>query len=324
MALAMIDVLRRSGMDARIVYASASHAYPFFRSPADSLYDPRIATVFQKSSIRKGLTAIAGKFGGPAINEPLQLRPDDVVVIPEFCFYDFARLYPDQLKVCLVQGVEPMVISHHRRGDTRDVEPDVFVSTSKFCAEAVRQFTGQEPREVRLWVGGAEQRFERSKKRKIAYMPRKLPQQSGAVIRALKASPEAQGYEFVPLHGISHDEVIEELRESLFFLTFATFEGFGLPPAEAMLSGCVVIGYTGIGGQEFFTSDTGFPVQENDVVEFVRTARRVLAAYDDDPADIDALRERASHHIANHYSREEFEISTLQAFLKLDNRQPPP
>jgi glycosyltransferase involved in cell wall biosynthesis len=44
------------------------------------------------------------------------------------------------------------------------------------------------------------------------------------------------------------------LKESLLFLSFVNGEGLGLLAVEAMSCGCVVVGYDGMGGKEFFVT----------------------------------------------------------------------
>jgi len=52
--------------------------------------------------------------------------------------------------------------------------------------------------------------------------------------------------------GVSERDIAELMRRCSVFVSFSELEGFGLPPAEAMASGCSVVGYTGGGGDEFF------------------------------------------------------------------------
>ncbi len=49
----------------------------------------------------------------------------------------------------------------------------------------------------------------------------------------------------------SREKVAEELKKSNIFLNIGYPEGFPFPPLEAMACGCIVVGYTGGGGNEF-------------------------------------------------------------------------
>lgn len=60
--------------------------------------------------------------------------------------------------------------------------------------------------------------------------------------------------------GLSERAIADLMRRCSIFVSFSDLEGFGLPPAEAMASGCYVVGYTGGGGDEFFDSAFCRPV----------------------------------------------------------------
>lgn len=317
--LSMIDLLNSAGFSARPLYASANYTYPFYPCNARPLFDRRLATPMGGRSLRAKLRLPLRMPGSEPVNEPLVLRPDDVLVIPEFRFPEVAAAYPNHRKICLVQVIMSFVAALGRFAPARLEAGEIeYIATSRACVDAVRTFAGREPREVVLQVGGPEVRFSPTKALKIAYMPRKLPRQVEAVVRTLKAAPEAEGVEFVSLSGLAHDEVMSALRDSLIFLSFSSEEGFGLPPAEAMAAGCIVVGYTGVGGNEFFNDDVGFPVPADDITEFVRVVRNVLSRYAEDRNPLDAMRKRASETVLSRYSEARFEESVLRAFAELD------
>jgi hypothetical protein len=55
--------------------------------------------------------------------------------------------------------------------------------------------------------------------------------------------------------GLPHRKILEEMSKHRFFLWLSPIEGFGLPPLEAMLCGCTVVGFHGCGGQAYFEHD---------------------------------------------------------------------
>lgn len=89
------------------------------------------------------------------------------------------------------------------------------------------------------------------KHRRIAFLPRKNPQDAGAVQLLAQHRPVLQAYSFYALENLSHQQLAKELRESLLFLNFGHPEGFGLPLAEAIASSCIVVGYDGLAGRDF-------------------------------------------------------------------------
>ena len=91
-----------------------------------------------------------------------------------------------------------------------------------------------------------------AKRRQIAYMPRKNGRDAAVVAALLEAQPWWPGWQLVPIHKRSQAEVARILQQSLVFLAFGHPEGFGLPLAEALASGCALVGYSGLGGRELF------------------------------------------------------------------------
>lgn len=90
---------------------------------------------------------------------------------------------------------------------------------------------------------------------RVAYMPRKntaLARQirEAVTARLRHAHPHIQ-LEWQEIHHKSSQEVAQILRRSPVFLATGFPEGLGLPPLEAMASGCVVVGFAGMGGWDY-------------------------------------------------------------------------
>ncbi len=102
-------------------------------------------------------------------------------------------------------------------------------------------------------------------------MARKSYHDISQVINILKTRGLDREYNFIPIDNCSEEDVAKILSESLMFLCFGTFEGFQLPPAEAMACGCIVIGYHGQGSKEFLKKDISFPVETGNILSFVKT-----------------------------------------------------
>ena len=145
-------------------------------------------------------------------------------------------------------------------------------------------------------------------------MPRKLRTQSERVVQALKRHPALANVLGVVVENMTNAEHDKVLNESLIFLSFSNMEGFGLPPAEAMAAGCLVIGYPGVGANEFFTNDTGFVVDQNDTPEMVAKIEEVNTAYRQDPAPLDRLRANAVAVITMRYTQEHARQILLDAW----------
>ena len=106
------------------------------------------------------------------------------------------------------------------------------------------------------------------KKLQIAYMPRKRPVEL-KFIRNLfrKLYREYEQVPWVCIDGMEEENVAEILGESALFLSLSLYEGFGLPPIEAMASGCIVVGFHGYGGLEYARNNNGFWCEEGNMIE---------------------------------------------------------
>ena len=158
--------------------------------------------------------------------------------------------------------------------------------------------------------------FQNKKKTQIAYMPRRRLGDAQAVINMLRARGLDKHVSFIAIDDLSQIEVAKILRESLIFMSFSEREGFGLPSAEAMASGCAVVGYTGGGGDEFFDPEYCFPVQEGDLLSFVGAIENILHMNNSQTEELDNMRRTASETIRTRYSYENSRQSIIQAFTK--------
>lgn len=90
---------------------------------------------------------------------------------------------------------------------------------------------------------------------RVAYMPRKnraIAEQAMETAKArLATAADAPRVEWVSIHKASRREVADTLATCHLYLATGFPEGFGLPPLEAMASGCAPVGCTGFGGWEY-------------------------------------------------------------------------
>jgi glycosyltransferase involved in cell wall biosynthesis len=135
--------------------------------------------------------------------------------------------------------------------------------------------------------------------RRLALMPRKRPDDAHQVLRLLRAHGSLDGWDIVSIEHRSELETAKLLRSCAVFLSFSAQEGFGLPPAEAMASGCYVIGFSGIAGREYFRPEFSHPVEDGDVLAFAKATAAALA---EDPATLSKKGIEASSHILACYS----------------------
>lgn len=105
----------------------------------------------------------------------------------------------------------------------------------------------------------------------IAYMPRKRAIEAVYIRDMFRFHyPQYRNWVWQELSGLSEGDVAAAMGKARVFLSLSRLEGFGLTPLEAMASGCVVAGFTGIGGREYASSENGFWAAEDDFPACVR------------------------------------------------------
>lgn len=323
--LQIVSVLRGAGYDAAPVYASQGYAYGFWPYDGPAYHDPALASLI--NPFERRLTRLKKKFSGwsarlgHAVNALRRPRPDDVIVSPEFCLTEVARVYPDNRIVLAAQDAQGLALARHWDDDGAAFgRVAAGFATSEASAAALKHVMDAQAERITLHVAQPGLAYAQGKKRQIAFMPRKRPEEAAFVVAALRDLPELQGWEIVEMSGLSPEQLVGMFRESLVFLSFSQREGFGLPPAEAMKAGCIVIGYAGVGGEEYFTAETGIKVPDSDFPALIEAVRATVAEYDRDPARLDTMRKTASDVISRRYSRERFEESVLSAWRGIEAR----
>jgi glycosyltransferase involved in cell wall biosynthesis len=139
--------------------------------------------------------------------------------------------------------------------------------------------------------------------RRIAVMPRRRGKELCThVLGLLTLRGALNGWEVINIDNCSQEETAELLRTSAIFLSFSEREGFGLPPAEAMACGCYVVGFTGLGGREFFYPGLCMQVEEGNVLALAKAAEEAMRNFDSDPSSVRELALKASSIIRDEYS----------------------
>lgn len=159
--------------------------------------------------------------------------------------------------------------------------------------------------------------YSESKKNTICYMPRKNALHATQVVRLLKVRNKLHDFDFVAIENKNEQEVASLLRESMIFLSFGYPEGLPLPPAEAMACGCIVIGYHGGGGSEYFDEKYCYPIAYGDILGFVDTVERVCIGVKENPTYYKEISLAASEAISNGYSAQKEEKILAHTWAKL-------
>ena len=141
------------------------------------------------------------------------------------------------------------------------------------------------------------------KVRRVVFMGRKHADHIRKALLMGSCRHAWQRYEFRELPSMSHEQIASELREALMFLSCGHPEGFGLPLAEAIACGCLVVGYHGLGGRDFAKPHMQ-SVEFGDLMGFVNGIEGELTRFEHNPQAVIAERHQAATSILERYSPE--------------------
>lgn len=257
-----------------------------------------------------------------AVNS-LRPTPADIIVIPAVWALKLIHFAPGIRKVIINQGTyltfrgypigkEPfdtpynhpdvlavMVVSEDNQRYLQHVFPDISVNR------------------VRNYINPDIFSYTERKARQIAFLTRKRYEDIEQVINILRYRGVIDTFALAPIDKKPEREVAAILHGSLLFLNFCFEEGWALPAAEALSSGCVVIGNHGNGAREILLPEFSFPVEQGNIIQFARRAEDVINAFNNNP---DALLEKArqgADFIRRNYSRSVAEKELMAFWNKL-------
>lgn len=320
-----VSFLHEAGYDAALVHNHPKFRYPDKEIDAPVLFTPALYRLFikRRPAVRRLMgnarLSLRAKLGGR--NAPLDLRPDDHIVVPDFMLPDALQAFPDNPKIYLSQN--PFYHLHaHARAEEIGLDPAKgmvrYLGIADVCMDAFELLGAAPVSRFPVAPNLPLFPFQQEKQQLITYMPRKRRSEAALVDAALRRRGALGDFELVAIDGMPQSEVADLLARSLFFVSFLKDEALGFPAAEAMAAGCVVIGYTGIGTREYFDETTGIPIPDNDTMGVVRAVEAALAEYRTDPARLDDLRRHASGRIHATYNRDAFRDGLLAAWKEIE------
>jgi hypothetical protein len=247
-------------------------------------------------------------------------RPDDLLVLPSDApnaIRQTARLPNSVVVFCQNQysfatiGLEAV----DRLGDRR---PLTFMTPGRLCGEAVqRLYPAAAIEVVPCFVD--ERIFRRGEAAgpAVAYSPRKRRMEAQGIRGFLgKLRPEHAGLAWTRIENAHETEVARLLAASGLFLSLSRFESVGMTPLEAMASGCVCAGFTGLGGREYASEANGFWAPEDDLEAAAEALGRAADLALGGGAALAAYREAAAA-TARQWSYANFRLALEETWMRL-------
>ncbi|OIR03140.1 hypothetical protein GALL_146590 [mine drainage metagenome] len=241
---------------------------------------------------------------GATINRSLEFsRTDDFVMIPEFWAVPHAKLlYNLGVKYGIyVQNGYSASLNNGDELDAAYKNSALILAISDDSVECIKMAfpeCADKIRRVHYSVNSDQFVASQKKENIICYMPRKLKRHSGLVTFFLNKKIPTH-WRIVAIDGLDEDGVAAILGKSKIFLSFSEFEGCPLPPVEAALSGCQVIGYTGEGAKEYWDKEIFTEIYSGDIRTFVNAVMNKIAEIDSAPY---ITNKTAIDRLANRYS----------------------
>ncbi|MCI9844936.1 glycosyltransferase [Flavobacterium pectinovorum] len=318
-----VDILNKNGFTAFIIHRKKGFRHKWFKNETKIIYNRSIYNTIDKILKKKQKPFKLFK-------NYLRTKNDDpiddngILVIPE--------IYGPYISA-LNKNIEKVIFNQNcyytfNKCDIIESKKEVIYLDEKFLASIVvsedskkyLEYTFPKSTTHRVHLGINTNKFNYNntlKKKQIAFMPRKLEDDIIQIINILRIRDNLKNWNFVPIDNKTEDEVATILNESSIFLSLNHKEGFGLPPAEAMASGCIVIGYAGQGGKEYFNPNFSFKIDEGNIIDFVDKIEEISLKLEKNDPEILKITQSASDYISNNYNLKKEEESIVLTWKKI-------
>lgn len=345
-----VDILNAHGVEAYVVHLKRGFRCSWFKNNTKIAYPiwNWSETISQFFEIVKGKTRKLrwddqshlmkvcqietwDSAGNKQILSPI--NENDILVFPEFIGKDLFEVYRGLPFVVFVQrayiSLRHCGLSKNKQSLIRDKNdnPHFYDSQLKeviVVSEDNKQYLSTvfpkiEIDRIHLSVDKSKFYYPGSKKKQIAFMPRRHKEDAQQIVTILKEMNVFTDWNIYPIDGISEVKVAEILRESAIFMSFSEMEGFGLPPLEAMASGCITIGYHGQGGKEFLTPPYAYPIENGDIIGFVKTIVKEMQRYETNREEFLNNGKKSSDFVHERFTHEREEQDVIRIWKKILN-----
>ena len=211
-------------------------------------------------------------------------KKKDFIIIPEIWahFANDLKFAENEINYAIfVQGFYHMNSTNNFLKLKKSYEgAKLIITTSQYSVKYLRtMFPNLKKKIFKVNLSVDSNKFKIKKKSNlITFMPRKLPDHSDLLLFYLK-NLLPKTWKILPLVNVTEKKLINSLSISKIFLSFSNFEGMGIPPIEAALSGNKVIGYVGGGGSEYWSKPIFTKVENGEIEDFAKKIISCIKSY---------------------------------------------
>ncbi len=257
------------------------------------------------------------------------LQPGDILVMPEVGGQKWQHLTATIPVVMLCQGTDFVFANTTFTTELEGPYPGWPNATAVLgVSETIMDFLAAacDPALPRFHVPvviDTELFRPRAKRKAIALMPRRRREDLLAAVQLIKRSKALPDWELTLIDGMTGAQVAEALGEAALFLYGAEREGIGLPGAEALASGCDVVGFTGHGAKEYLLPEFSTVIPESDVVAMAAATVASARRFEAEPADFERRTAAGRQFIVDHYNADVMASALVAAFRTLTAAESP-
>ena len=326
-----VDILNRNNFSAFILHENEGFKCTWFDNETKIVYSRKLFYELnlikqaKRKTLKRQIKTILKKIITFKLVKPkdASISNNDVIVFPEVYGPRMMEVFKGVPKVIYNQGCYQTFFGYQ----INSKEEVTAYKHSDLLGVIVNSEDGKKYLEHafphliihRVHYGFDSNKFEFSKQKKpqICLMTRRLKSDIVQVINILKFRGVLNNWDIKLIENMDEEQVANCMKESALFLSFNINEGFGMPPAEAMACGCIVVGYTGKGGIEIFKDEFSYPIPDRDIQAFSKTLERVLKEYEINALPFIEKGEKASKFILSEYSLSVEENDIVSIWKKL-------
>lgn len=290
MILRHVETLRDLGFDA--VFATTPEAV------MPEWLDHR-APVHRAFPVQRGDVLVIPEDAANALGQAMRRDPERTIVFTQnqYIFGAFA-----------VDALAPFAAGR----------PPRFLAVGRILAGVVgRAFPQSEVELVPCFADERLFRPGRERQPDIAYVPKKRTLEPQVIAAYFKRFyPQHANRPWREVAGLREPEVARTFAAAEIYLSLSRFESVGMATLEAMASGCVCAGFTGIGGREYATPANGFWVPEDDCEAAVDALARAADLVLTGGPPLDRYRE-AAQDTASQWSYARFRAALEEVWMRL-------